>query len=395
MKSWEKMQKAEARVYICGGYVRDRLMGIKAKDHDFVVVGATPDIMLTWGLTQVGADFPVYHNENGDEFALARTERKNGRGYNGFEVDFDPSITLEQDLFRRDLTINSLAREVIGWNELGHAKLSDDIIDPFGGTEDLANKVLRPVSEHFKDDPVRVLRAGRFAARFPDFQWHRDLLVACDQLMAVHELEHLVPERVFAELEKNMTEPRPDRLFELLHRIGHAPSNGTSAVFPGSGLFVTTDMVNQLASLQHLDVDVRKVARFAVLTHRLSPPQCNMFLNAIKAPTQIRRVCLNTIAVMADCVRDPSPLNGPRLMGILEGLDALRSGQHDIPVMVEVLSVMNNANAQSVARVLQRAVTEVKAIGMQDVGGMSVSGAEIAGRIRSVRVAKLGAILCE
>jgi tRNA nucleotidyltransferase (CCA-adding enzyme) len=121
------------KVYIVGGYVRDRLLSRECKDHDFVVVGATEQDMLDLGFSSVGADFPVFlHPLTGDEFALARKERKVAAGYNGFEVDFDPSVTLEDDLKRRDLTINAMAREVVGWNDQGHAKLKDDVIDPLG-----------------------------------------------------------------------------------------------------------------------------------------------------------------------------------------------------------------------------------------------------------------------
>lgn len=144
------------QIYLVGGAVRDRLLGLKVVDHDHVVVGATPEQMLAKGFKEVGKDFPVYlHPKTGEEYALARTERKSGKGYKGFNVDFSPDITLEQDLIRRDLTINAMAQDENG-----------EIIDPFNGQQDLSDKTLRHVSPAFAEDPLRVLRVARFAARF-------------------------------------------------------------------------------------------------------------------------------------------------------------------------------------------------------------------------------------
>lgn len=174
------------KVYLVGGYVRDILLGLEPKDKDYVVVGSTPEEMLSLGFKCVGGSFPVFlHPETHDEYALARTERKSGDGYKGFECDFNPNVTLEEDLFRRDLTINSMAMTHDG-----------EVIDPFNGHLDLCNKVLRQTSDHFKEDPLRVLRVARFLARFgEDWSVSRQTRLNC-QSLAVKEFKHLVAERV-------------------------------------------------------------------------------------------------------------------------------------------------------------------------------------------------------
>jgi len=193
------------KIYSVGGAVRDQLLGIPHKDQDYVVVGATPQDMLDLGYTQVGADFPVFlHPESGEEYALARQERKTGPGYHGFETRFDPDVTIEQDLLRRDLTINAMAVD-------GHGNL----IDPYGGVEDINEGVLRHVSEAFAEDPVRVLRVARFAARF-DFDVHESTMDLMRELVDAGELDHLTPERVWSEFERAMLEEHPRCFFWAL-----------------------------------------------------------------------------------------------------------------------------------------------------------------------------------
>jgi tRNA nucleotidyltransferase (CCA-adding enzyme) len=195
-----------------GGAVRDDLLGLPQSERDWVVVGGTPGELLDEGYRQVGASFPVFlHPETGEEYALARTERKQGHGYHGFTVDFDPGVTLEEDLERRDLTINAMARD-------GEGRL----IDPFGGARDLELRVLRHVSPAFREDPLRVLRVARFAARFAPlgFRVHDSTLELMRTMSASGELEHLVPERVWTEIEKAMAAPCPGRFVEVLRDCG-------------------------------------------------------------------------------------------------------------------------------------------------------------------------------
>jgi len=194
------------KTYLVGGAVRDILLGREARDRDYVVVGATVDDMLAEGFEKVGADFPVFlHPTTGEEYALARSERKTGPGYNGFDTRFTPDVTLEEDLFRRDLTINSMAMDKAG-----------NVIDPYGGQKDLADKILRHTSEAFAEDPVRVLRIARFAARYTDFTIHEDTYALMASVVASGEFDHLTAERVWAEFKKGLMEKQPSKMYDAL-----------------------------------------------------------------------------------------------------------------------------------------------------------------------------------
>lgn len=200
------------RVYLVGGAVRDELLGVPYHERDWVVVGATPDDLLKKGYRQVGASFPVFlHPKTSEEYALARTERKQGHGYHGFTVDFHPAVTLEQDLERRDLTVNAMAKNDDG-----------ELIDPFGGQRDLEDRVLRHVSPAFREDPLRVLRVARFAARFAPlgFRVHESTLQLMSEMSASGELQHLVPERVWAEVAGAMSTAQPSVFVEVLRACG-------------------------------------------------------------------------------------------------------------------------------------------------------------------------------
>ncbi len=209
------------QIYMVGGAVRDRLLGLPVQDHDWVVVGATPEQMVAQGYLPVGKDFPVFlHPDSREEYALARTERKSGRGYRGFTVFTSPDVTLEEDLARRDLTINSIAA-CADWTSAG-GKLGSkvDLIDPFGGQRDLQAKVLRHVTDAFREDPVRILRLARFAARFHDFSIAPETMALLREMVADGEADHLVPERVWQELSRGLMEAHPARMFDVLRDCG-------------------------------------------------------------------------------------------------------------------------------------------------------------------------------
>ena len=196
--------------YVVGGAVRDRLLGLPVQDRDWVVVGATPEEMLAAGFRAVGKDFPVFlHPHSNEEYALARTERKSGRGYHGFTVHAAPDVTLEEDLLRRDLTINAIAEAEDG-----------SLIDPFGGQADLARRIFRHVSPAFAEDPVRILRVARFTARFTDFTLAPETLALMRRMVDDGEVDHLVPERVWQELSRGLMEARPSRMIRTLRDCG-------------------------------------------------------------------------------------------------------------------------------------------------------------------------------
>ena len=200
------------KVYLVGGAVRDQLLGLPVKDRDWIVVGSDPATLLSLGYQQVGKDFPVFLNpKTKEEYALARTERKSSAGYTGFICDFSPTITLEQDLIRRDLTINAMAQSEDG-----------EIIDPYGGKQDLENRILRHISRAFSEDPLRVLRVARFAARYHylGFKIASETLSLMAELAQSEELQHLTAERVWLETEKALNEKNPEIYFETLHKTG-------------------------------------------------------------------------------------------------------------------------------------------------------------------------------
>jgi len=204
------MQKDNMQVYCVGGAVRDDLLGLPIKDKDYVVVGSTPQAMLDAGYRPVGKDFPVFlHPKTHEEYALARTEKKSGKGYTGFVMHADENVTLQEDLSRRDFTMNAIAKDADG-----------KLIDPHNGVADIKNKVIRHVGDAFVEDPVRILRAARFAARFTDFNVAPETMILMRQMVENGEVDALVSERVWQELARGLMETKPSRMFEVLRECG-------------------------------------------------------------------------------------------------------------------------------------------------------------------------------
>ncbi|MGF6957625.1 multifunctional CCA addition/repair protein [Paraburkholderia youngii] len=203
-------------IYAVGGAVRDELLGVPVQDRDYVVVGATPEQMVAQGYRPVGKDFPVFlHPQTHEEYALARTERKTAAGYHGFQFFYAPDVTLEEDLARRDLTINAMAREV-----RPDGALTGPVIDPFNGQADLRARLFRHVSDAFLEDPVRILRIARFAARFVDFTVAPETLALMREMVADGEADALVAERVWQEVSRGLMEKKPSRMFDVLRDCG-------------------------------------------------------------------------------------------------------------------------------------------------------------------------------
>lgn len=203
-------------IYAVGGAIRDELLDVPVQDRDYVVVGATPEQMVSQGYRPVGKDFPVFlHPQTHEEYALARTERKTAAGYHGFQFFYAPDVTLEEDLARRDLTINAMAREV-----RPDGVLTGPVIDPFNGQADLQARVFRHVSDAFLEDPVRILRVARFAARFTDFTVAPETMTLMRKMVEAGEVNALVAERVWQEVSRGLMEKRPSRMFEVLRECG-------------------------------------------------------------------------------------------------------------------------------------------------------------------------------
>ena len=258
------------KIYIVGGAVRDELLGRPSADRDYVVVGATPQAMQAAGYRPVGKDFPVFlHPKTHEEYALARTERKSGHGYHGFTFHAAPDVTLEEDLARRDLTINAMAKGADG-----------ELIDPYCGQRDLQAKILRHVGPAFAEDPVRILRIARFAARFSDFSVAPETLALMRGMVASGEVDHLVAERVWQELAKGLMEDKPSRLFEVLRDCG-ALARLLPEVDALFGVAQRADYHPEIDAGIHtmmvIDQSARRrfplPVRFAALTHDLGKAQ--------------------------------------------------------------------------------------------------------------------------
>lgn len=303
------------QVYKVGGAVRDELLGKDVKDIDWVIVGATSNLLLSEGYLQVGKDFPVFlHPKTKEEYALARTERKNGHGYGGFEVFADPNVTLEEDLLRRDLTINAMAMDDQG-----------NIIDPYGGQKDLKNRTLRHVSQAFEEDPLRVLRLARFYARF----YEEGFTIADDTKSLVHhmvdsgELSHLVAERIWLETHKALQEKHGVQYFIALHQLG-----ALKTIFPMLAEYFDdqyTERLNQV--LKTVSLAIAQNASMAIRVALL----LNIFddLNEIKTFASQYRLSVHE-KVMAEKFKQwgnwfhDMPQDAKSWLDILLGLDAFR-----------------------------------------------------------------------
>lgn len=308
-------------VYLVGGAVRDQLLGHPWHERDWVVVGATPEQMLARGFRSVGKDFPVFlHPDTHEEYALARTERKSGHGYTGFSVHAAPDVTLEDDLRRRDLTINAIAKTPEGRH-----------VDPYGGTRDIDARVLRHVSQAFAEDPLRVLRAARFLARYSQYGFSvaPETEALMRQMVSSGELDHLVAERVWKETEKALNERHPEAYFELLARTG-----ALAVVMPLlSEAVLSVGVIRLTAYLTALDNTEERVgtegvtqaqAVWALLLSPLAEDATEALCRALKAPNEYRQLARQLAVLIALW-----PANGPQTAEqVLAGFDRLDVWRH-------------------------------------------------------------------
>lgn len=398
-------------IYLVGGAVRDKLLGVPVKERDWVVVGATPEDMVRLGYRPVGKDFPVFlHPETHEEYALARTERKTAPGYKGFVVHASPDVTLEEDLKRRDLTINAMAEAPDG-----------TLIDPFNGREDLDQGLLKHVSKAFVEDPVRILRVARFAARFAKwgFKVAHGTHALMKQMVAAGEVDHLVPERVWAETEKALGEDRPSRFFEVLHRCG-----ALAVVFPElDRLFgvpqpahahpeIDTGMhcLMVLEQAARLSPDPR--VRFAALVHDLGKgttpgaelPQhigheqrgvelIEALCRRLRIPNDYRELAVKVARYHGHCHR-ALELRPGTLLETLTGLDAFRRPEilEDFLLACEADSRGRgpdgkpaNDRPYAQADVFRTAFTAARAVDAGALAGQGLQGAALGERLRELR----------
>lgn len=270
--------------YLVGGAVRDELLGVQSKDRDYVVVGSTPDEMLAAGFSQVGADFPVFlHPATGEEYALARTERKNGVGYHGFDVEFDVSVTLQDDLSRRDLTMNSIAKDL----ETG------EIIDPFNGVKDLENRILRHTSLAFAEDPLRVVRLARFYARYNTFAVAPDTMTLATKVVKSGELNHLPNERFWGELEKVFTEEQPQRFFDVLENVAFWKHITFFAELYNCETLQERSFIRDAAKIVAADISVPGAEK--LMLHTAVTAKCGATLESASSRTKVLQMNVQTL----------------------------------------------------------------------------------------------------
>lgn len=392
------------KIYLVGGAVRDQLLGQPIKERDWVVVGATPEQLLNLGYRPVGKDFPVFlHPETHEEYALARTERKTGPGYTGFSFHAAPNVSLEQDLLRRDLTINALAQDP----ETG------TIIDPYAGQLDLQQRILRHVSPAFREDPVRILRIARFAARYASlgFQIAPETLTLMQEMVAAGEINALVAERVWQELVRALGEPCPAEFFRVLKNCG-----ALKILFPAlADLFnVTFDVSpNTLTnwgdySLTLLDKAAQITAdpaiRFAVLTRHFDKTavaqtdELRTDISSIKQLSMRYRIPqeYSDLAYLANryypTLKNVTQLDATQLLQLLERTDALRRYTRFEQLITACAIHLHKFN-QDMMTYLTTAVSVVKQIDIQDLLAQSLEGGALADAIRSKRLQALAKFL--
>ena len=343
------------KIFTVGGAVRDELLGLPVKERDYVVVGATPEEMVRQGYKAVGKDFPVFlHPNSHEEYALARTERKSGRGYKGFTVYASPEVTLEEDLKRRDLTINAIAR-------------ADDgtIIDPFGGRKDLAAGILKHVSEAFAEDPVRILRVARFAARF-GFAVHPETMALMRQMVDSGETDHLVAERVWQEFSKGLAEAHAEKMFEVLEESGLLRRNLPEIVryprrFAGS-----------------------LPARFTLLTWPLEEAQIETLSNRVRAPNEVRDLAL-TAARCRPKLRNSAPAG---LLDLFKTADAFRRPER----FAELLEVTQLAEPGVDKARIERSLRAAASVDAGAIAANAAAPGEIPKLLDQARMSAIGAV---
>lgn len=291
------------QVYIVGGAVRDALLGLPAGDRDWVVVGATPEVMVARGFIPVGGDFPVFlHPITKEEYALARTERKSGRGYKGFTFYTGAEVTLEEDLKRRDLTVNAIAQSLTG-----------ERVDPLKGVQDLRAKILRHVGPAFEEDPVRILRLARFMARFTEFAVAPETLVLCHNMVASGEVDALVPERVWQELSRGLMSEQPSRMLGLLAQVGAA-----SRIMPE---LVLSSRVKDLAD-RVAQQGLPLASRYAVLC--LETSELKALATRLRVPSECADMVRLLPLVLAAMLQLKDAEHADAVLSLFETCDALR-----------------------------------------------------------------------
>ena len=388
------------QVYLVGGAVRDYVLAREVTEHDYVVVGATPEQMLELGFSQVGADFPVFlHPKTHDEYALARTERKSGNGYLGFNVHADTTVTLEEDLIRRDLTINAMAIQVNGLFDSGFKRGkfdARDIIDPYGGLADINQKKLRHVSAAFAEDPVRVLRLARFASRYAPlgFTVDESTTKLTSQMKAAGELSHLVAERVWSETSKALTQAWSDIYFDTLFQL-----NVLDVIMPKlyqASIDNPSQWQLMLSALRMAgEQQADNVMKFALIAtcfkshqhHNNPTTEYLEFCQGLKVPKNTERLGL-FIVEHFDELKNFNHLTAEQLFELLKLTNSLK----DTSLLEQALQVVHLYQQAKQTALLATIKTQLTQISAKDVAS-ELTGKQIGEAIDRLRLQKLEEIL--
>ncbi len=359
------------QVYLVGGAVRDELLGLPVAERDWVVVGATPEQMQRLGFRPVGRDFPVFlHPDTHEEYALARRERKTGPGYRGFETDASPEVSLEQDLQRRDLTINAMARSQDG-----------TLVDPWGGRADLEGRVLRHVSPAFAEDPVRILRVARFAARFAPLGFHLapETLALMRRMVENGETAALVPERVWRELERALAQARPEACFDTLRDCG-----ALRVILPE----LAWRESDRAALRAAVDRSAPVTVRLAALLAGAGPAAVQALSERLRIPAPARELAL-LCARLAPRIAAVAELDAPALLELLESADALRRPERFADLLVACEARSGNPAGTALLQQARALAAEV-ALPVERL--TALGGPEIARALRAARTEVLRAL---
>jgi tRNA nucleotidyltransferase (CCA-adding enzyme) len=385
------------KIYLVGGAVRDKLLGLPATERDWVVVGATPDTLLQLGYKPVGRDFPVFlHPETKEEYALARTERKTGPGYTGFETSTGPDITLEDDLLRRDLTINAMAETPAG-----------ELVDPYGGRDDLDNGVLRHVSPAFAEDPVRILRIARFAARFANRGFHvaHTTRTLMRTMVDNGEVEHLVPERVWAELVKALATETPAQFFRVLAACGalhtlfpeFAPLAQNNTADKHGQVTIKLPVLEQAVILSS-DTAVRFAALVCELDRGTSSGFSRDALDTLCARHRVPNACCELAGLALQQrkqVQIADTLTAAQLLDILNHLDAFRRPERFSRFLLVCEADARAGPGDFHAEYLQNALTAARSVSASDLAQQGLSGKEIGAALQQQRIAAIASALTQ
>ncbi len=345
-----------------GGAVRDQLLGLPIRERDWVVVGGTPEALLQAGYKPVGKDFPVFlHPRTHEEYALARTERKTAKGYKGFSFYTSPEVTLEEDLARRDLTINAIAQNTEGM-----------LIDPYHGQQDLKNKILRHVSAAFQEDPVRILRSARFAAKFSDFTIHPETLALMKAMVKAGEVDALVSERVWQELARALAETHPARFFETLQECG-----ALNLLFP------TLDLETLRKAAEKTS---HPLVRWATLVHALTPEALSQLVSRYRVPNEYSELAALVIR-FSENYRDLQLEDKATVLDLLLSTDALRRPER-FEAFLESCAILHPKCKEHSVQ-LRQSLARIKQVGTQDLQAQHLRGEDFSKKLREKRLKAL------